>query len=79
MKLKVVKMILAVLVIILSVYTIFTTNIKALSYGNFFIGILLMVIGIEEFQKKRKGQSFLSIAAGLFALFASFQIFTSLS
>jgi uncharacterized membrane-anchored protein len=42
---------------------------KFQTYMMFFLGLMMLVMGIDEFQKGRKGYGLISIVAFLFILF----------
>jgi apolipoprotein N-acyltransferase len=67
--LKISRIILAVIVALIAGYGLFTGNFKFQTYMMFFLGLMLLVMGIDEFQKGRKGYGLISIVAFLFILF----------
>ncbi|MFD1039687.1 YczI family protein [Virgibacillus byunsanensis] len=44
-------------------------------FNPFLLGLFMLVIGIDEFQKGRKSYGYMSIAVSLFAFFVSLQAF----
>lgn len=73
--LKIVKIILAAIVIILASYSLITET-DLLPYYMFFLGALVLVTGIAELQKDRKGfKGYLSIGIAFFVLLVSIQSF----
>ncbi|MGM0875244.1 MAG: DUF3953 domain-containing protein [Bacillota bacterium] len=73
--LKISRTILAVIVIFISGFGLFTQNFKFQPYMMFFLSLMMMVMGLEEFQKERKGTGWIFITVFLFILFVSIQGF----
>ncbi|MEN2767540.1 YczI family protein [Ornithinibacillus xuwenensis] len=72
--LKMIRISLAVVIIILSIYILLTDNFDMLLYSNTLLGLLLFVIGLEELKKEKKGFGYLGIFASIFAFFVSIQL-----
>ena len=73
--LKIVKVILAIIVIILASYSLITET-DLLPYYMFFLAALLLVTGLGEFQKDRKGfKGYMSIGIAFFVFLVSIQSF----
>ncbi|MEC0299192.1 MULTISPECIES: YczI family protein [Peribacillus] len=70
---KIVRIILAIVVVVLSGYGLKTQTLELLPYCMFFLGILILVIGLEELQKDRKVWGYMNIAISLFIFFTSIQ------
>ncbi|MEK4534549.1 DUF3953 domain-containing protein [Peribacillus sp. FSL K6-1552] len=62
-----VRIILAIVVIVLSGYSLITQTFELMPYYMFFLGALILVIGLAELQKDRKGfWGYMNIAISLF-------------
>ncbi|MEW5593806.1 DUF3953 domain-containing protein [Peribacillus frigoritolerans] len=71
-----VRIILTILVIVLSGYSLITQTLELMPYYMFFLGALILVTGLAEIQKDRKGfWGYINIAISLFVFFASIQAF----
>ncbi|MFF5397313.1 DUF3953 domain-containing protein [Peribacillus butanolivorans] len=71
-----VRIILTIVVIVLSGYSLITQTFELLPYYMFFLGALTVVTGLAELQKDRKGfWGYMNIAISLFIFFASIQAF----
>lgn len=64
--------------IVLASYGLITKNFEYQAYMVLFSSLLMLFLGIREFQQKRNGIAWLLIGACLFSLFASIQSFISL-
>ncbi|MCM2531658.1 DUF3953 domain-containing protein [Neobacillus pocheonensis] len=73
--LKISRIILAVIVILISGIGLFTKIFDFQPYMMFFFSLFMLVMGLEEFQKGRKGIGWISIVVFLFLLFVSIQGF----
>lgn len=69
------RVILAVISASIAVYGLITANFEFQSYMLFFLGLMMLVMGLEEFQKERKVMGWISIMAFVFVLFVSLQGF----
>ncbi|UOQ92240.1 DUF3953 domain-containing protein [Halobacillus shinanisalinarum] len=70
---KISKFALSVIIILLSAYMLITKNFDMLPLSNFLLGLFMLVMGVEEFRKGRKGYGYLGVAVSLFAFFVSLQ------
>ena len=70
--LKVSRIILAVIVIIMAGYGLLTENQLLQPYMLFFLGLMMLILGLEEFQKGRKVYSYLSLFVFMFLLIVIF-------
>lgn len=52
---KISKIILAVVIVILAIYMIGTSDFDLLFFSNFLLGIFFLIMGIEEFKTGNKG------------------------
>ncbi|KON71058.1 hypothetical protein AKG34_02540 [Peribacillus butanolivorans] len=71
-----VRIILTIVVIVLSGYSLITQTFELFPYYMLFLGALTLVTGLAELQKDRKGfWGYMNIAISLFIFFASIQAF----
>ena len=70
--LKVSRIILAVIVIIMAGYGLLTENQLLQPYMLFFLGLMMLILGLEEFQKGRKVYGYLSLFVFMFLLIVIF-------
>ncbi|KHF39382.1 hypothetical protein LQ50_15970 [Halalkalibacter okhensis] len=68
---KIMKAILALMVISLSAYSLVTGEYRMLPYTLLLVGFMLFVIGIVEIQEKRKVTGIFSFLSSGFVLFVS--------
>ncbi|MBU9724307.1 MULTISPECIES: YczI family protein [Bacillaceae] len=73
--LVVLKVIFAVIAAFFAGYGLITKNFEFQSYMMFFLSLMVLIIGLEEFRKERKVTGWISIVAFLFVLFASILVF----
>lgn len=66
--LKVSRIILALIVITMASYSLLTENHWLQPYMLFFLGLMMLVMGLEEFQRGRKAYGYLSLFASIFLL-----------
>ncbi|MEC0275344.1 DUF3953 domain-containing protein [Peribacillus frigoritolerans] len=64
-----VRMILALVVIALSGYSLIAQTLELMPYYMFFLGALILVIGLAELQKDRKVWGYMNIVISLFVFF----------
>ncbi|WP_375090375.1 DUF3953 domain-containing protein [Peribacillus sp. RS7] len=73
---KIVRVSLVIVVIVLSGYSLITQTLELMPYYMFFLGALILVTGLAEIQKDRKGfWGYMNIAISLFVFLASIQYF----
>ncbi|MFU2016921.1 DUF3953 domain-containing protein [Peribacillus butanolivorans] len=71
-----VRIILTIVVIVLSGYSLITQTFELFPYYMFFLGALTLVTGLAELQKDRKGfWVYMNMAISIFIFFASIQAF----
>nr|WP_026907259.1 YczI family protein [Paucisalibacillus globulus] len=73
--LKILRIVFSIVTMGLAVYGLTTQNFE---YGHvmiLFLGLMMLVLGIEEFQKGKKRSGWLSIIVSLFAIIVSIQGF----
>ncbi len=73
--LKILQIILSITAISLVGYVLITGDYKLQPYMMLFLGFMMLVIGIRDFQKEKKGHGWLSIVACILILFVSIQSF----
>ncbi|MFD4820915.1 DUF3953 domain-containing protein [Peribacillus butanolivorans] len=66
---KIVRIILAIIVLALSAYQLITWNFELMPYSMLFLGAIMLVTGLAELQKDRKG--YMSIVVSSFLFFVS--------
>ncbi|MFB1100550.1 hypothetical protein CHI12_11915 [Terribacillus saccharophilus] len=69
--LTVLRIILAIIVVTFGIYGLVTGNHELSPYMFFFLGLMMMVIGISEFKVKRQGNAVLCILVSIIVLFVS--------
>ncbi|WP_331000870.1 YczI family protein [Radiobacillus kanasensis] len=69
------RVIFAVIAAFIAGYGLITKNFEFQSYMMFFLSLMMLVMGLEEFRKERKVMGWISIVAFLFVLFVSLQGF----
>lgn len=69
--LLVLRIILAIIVITLSVYSLVSDNHEIYPYMSLFLGLMMMVIGISEFKAKRQAIAIMCILVSVFVLFVA--------
>ncbi|PEJ24030.1 hypothetical protein CN689_27635 [Peribacillus butanolivorans] len=73
---KMVRIILTIVVIVLSGYSLITQTFELFPDYMFFLGALTLVTGLAELQKDRKGfWVYMNMAISIFIFFASIQAF----
>ncbi|MET1180795.1 MULTISPECIES: DUF3953 domain-containing protein [Bacillales] len=71
-----VRIILAIIVLALSAYQLITENFELMPYSMLFLGALMLVTGLAELQKDRKGfWGYMSMVVSAFLFFVSIQGF----
>ena len=70
--LKISRIILAVIVIIMAGYGLLTENHLLQPYMLFFLGLMMLILGLEEFQKGRQVYGYLSLFVFMFLLIVIF-------
>lgn len=65
------RVLFAVIVALIAGYGLITKNFEYQSFMMFFLSLMMLVMGLEEFQKERKVMGWFSIVAFLFVLFVS--------
>ncbi|QDP99767.1 DUF3953 domain-containing protein [Lysinibacillus fusiformis] len=73
--LKFLQIILSITVISLAGYGLITEDFKFQPYMMLFLGLMMLVMGLREFQKGQKGNCWLSIVVFIFILFVSIKSF----
>lgn len=73
--LKLLRYVLSPVVLIIAVYGLITKNFDFQSLMILLLGLLMLVMGLEEFRKKKKTLGWLLIVVFIFSLFVSIQGF----
>lgn len=73
--LRILRYIFSVLGLLFAVYGLITQNFTFSPYMILFLGLMFLVMGLEEFQKERKAYGWLLVIVFLFSLFVSIQGF----
>ncbi len=73
--LKMLKFIFSIIVVSLSAYGLITNNYQLNFLTIFFLGLVMLIWGIREFQQERKVYGWLLIVVFLFSVFVSIQSF----
>lgn len=73
--LKILHFVFSVIAISLAAYGLITKNFEFQHYMIFFLGLMMLVMGLQEFKKERKAYGWLFIIVFLFSLFVSIQGF----
>jgi hypothetical protein len=71
--LKIMKIIFGAVTLLLAGYGLITKNFEFQPFMIFFLGIYILIMGLEEFKKGRKRLGYLAIAVCLFVIFVSLQ------
>jgi hypothetical protein len=71
----VMRIILAIIVLVLSAYAMVTDNQELSPYMLFFLGLMMLVMGISEIQAKRKSYAIIAILASIFVLYVAVYTF----
>jgi hypothetical protein len=69
--LKIVKIILAIIVVALYAYQLITGSVELMPYSMLFLAAILLITGLEETQKDRKGGFLRYVVVSLFLFFVS--------
>lgn len=71
---KIIRVILAVIAVFLSGYSLITGEFGIMPYTLLLLGLMLLVMGIIEIQEKRKGNAIISFLSAAFGIFVSIYI-----
>lgn len=72
---RILRYVLSVITLLLASYGFITKDFKLGDIMIFFLGLTLLVMGLEEFQKERKVMGWFLIAVFLFSLYVSIEGF----
>jgi hypothetical protein len=75
---KISKFFFGIVTFLLAGMVLLTRNIELLPFSNLGLGIFTFIVGIEEYQKGRKGNGYWVIGGSIFILFVSIFTFTFL-
>lgn len=73
--LKIIRMSTALLLFGLALYALISEDFRGNSYISLLMGLLMVIMGAEEFKKGRKSQAYLLLAVAGFSFFVSVQGF----
>ncbi|RDW17303.1 YczI family protein [Oceanobacillus chungangensis] len=73
--LKILRYVFSLIGILFAAYGLITKNFEFQSYMILFLGLMMLVMGLEEFQKERKAYGWLFVVVCVFSLFVSIQGF----
>ena len=73
--LKILRIVFAIIVFVLGGYTLISSNNEVLPYMMFFLGAMLLVIGIAEIKKDRLIMGIVSIIVSIFVFYVSVESF----
>lgn len=69
------RLVFALITMVLAGFGLITKNFDYQAYAFLFLGLMSLVIGIQEIQKKRKMMGWFSIIAFVFILYVAIQSF----
>ncbi|MFJ7646850.1 DUF3953 domain-containing protein [Lysinibacillus sp. NPDC097279] len=73
--LTILQILFSIIVISLSTYSIITSDYQLSFLVIFFLGLLICIVGIKEFQRERKVSGWFHIGVFLFSVYVSIKIF----
>jgi hypothetical protein len=73
--LKILRYVFSTITLLFIIYAFITENYESSPFITFFLGLMMLVVGLEEFQKGRKSYGWLGIGGFLYAFFVSIQGF----
>ncbi|MBO1511247.1 YczI family protein [Metabacillus bambusae] len=73
--LKILRYIFSIVAMLFAVYGLIKSNFELQPYMMFFLGLMVLVMGLEEFKKERKAYGWLFVIVCLFSLYVSIQGF----
>jgi hypothetical protein len=73
--LKILRYTLSVVVILFASYGLITKNFELQPFMIFFLGLMMLIMGLDEFRKKRTAFGWLFVVVFLFSLFVAIQGF----
>ncbi|MFP7255032.1 DUF3953 domain-containing protein [Terribacillus goriensis] len=73
--LKILRIALAFIVVTIAVYSLVTGNHALSPYMLFFLGLMMIVMGISEFKAKRQAEALTCFTVSVFVLFVSVYTF----
>lgn len=69
------RLLFALITMVLAVFGLITKNFDYQAYAFIFLGLMALVMGIQEMQKKKKMMGWFSIIASVFFLYVAIQSF----
>ncbi|MCH6265016.1 DUF3953 domain-containing protein [Neobacillus citreus] len=73
--LKILRYVLSGVTLLFAVYGLITNNFELSHIMMLLLGLTMLVMGLEEFQKERKAKGWLFVVVFLFAIYVSIQGF----
>ncbi len=73
--LKILRYVFSVVTILFAAYGLITKNFDFSHIMIFLLGLTMLIMGLEEFQKERKANGWLFVVVFIFSLFVSIQGF----
>ncbi|WP_445480760.1 DUF3953 domain-containing protein [Lysinibacillus irui] len=73
--LTILQILFSIIVVSLSTYSIITSDHQLSCLVLFFLGLLMLIMGIKDFQRERKVSGWFHIGVFLFSVFVSIEIF----
>jgi hypothetical protein len=73
--LKIIRYVLSVLTIFFATHGLITKNFQFSHIMVFFLGLTMLVMGLEEFRKERKAKGWIFVVVFLYSIFVSIQGF----
>jgi hypothetical protein len=72
--LKILRIVFGLIGLIFAVYGLITNKSVGMTYMFFFLGAMFFVMGISEFQKKRKRAGFISIVVSVLTFLCHYKV-----
>ena len=69
------RLLFAIITMVLAVFGLITKNFDYQAYAFLFLGLMALVMGIQEMQKKKKMMGWFSFIASVFFLYVAIQSF----
>ena len=77
--LRILRYVFSALALFFATYGLITDDLRLSPYMILFLGLMMLVMGLEEFQRKRKVWGAVYVVVFLFVLYGSIQAFTLLN
>lgn len=73
--LKIFRYVFSTITLLFVIYAFITKDYDSSPFITFFLGLMMLVVGLEEYQKGRRPYGWLGVFASLYAFFVSIQGF----